>query len=325
MCADDGNALVEAYDFFVNNTNSKRITRESYLNKRGQVLSKLCRAVLESPGYLGIFLGILLGWISSAGYLADFFVSILLQTEADRPSDSYAHVLRVLAGLVVVLAIWFISRHSIEAYRACGKRSEGTDRDDEGSEVQSLSRIWVGVSIILFSVSSVIAGYSLYALSRSFFGVPTLNKALSTFIIVAGMWSQSLRVCWIGIGVNGVKRPTALLIASLIPGIGIGAVCSQCAGVDTSLSALLEALAVTCSSLFLIWHGFVGIILLEDAREIKTVSRSVESRAPQKRVAAEWVRKDAPRWLVSFILCTAAIVLLDVIGVMLLAMFGAAC
>mgnify|MGYP000401585380 CR=1 FL=1 len=323
MKAADENPLVEAYDFFVINASSERITLKGYLNKRDTVLRGLRKAVLENPGYLGIFLGILLGWVNTAGYLADLFVAFFIPAEIEFRSDSYAHIFRTLTGLVAFLAIWLVSRHCVVAYRTSGERA-GEDSQISGNpEAEQFSRIWIGISIFLYAVSSVVAGCSLYTLSLNFADTLVSNQALLTLIIVAGMWANSLRVCWMGIGVNGAKVPTALLVTSLIPGIEVGTLYSQFAGVGTPSGSVLEMLAVVFSTLSLTWLGFVGINLLGDGRVTRRVSKSADSRIPQKRAVSEWIRRDVPLWLISLTLCTVAVALLDVIGIMLLAMFGA--
>lgn len=321
----DRNPLVEAYDFFVTNASSERITIKGYLHKRDTVLRGLRKAVLENPGYLGIFLGILLGWVNAAGYLADLFVYFFIPMEIEFRSDSYAHILRTLTGLVAFLAIWLVSRHCVDAYRTSGERPGENSQIGGSPEAERLSEIWIGVSIFLYAVSSVVAGCSLYTLSLSFTDTLAPNIALLTLIIVAGMWSQSLRVCWMGVGVNGVKVPTALLVVSLITGIEVGTSYSQFAGAGTHFGAVLEMLAVVSSAISLTWLGFVGINLLGDGCAVRRVSKSEKSRIPQKRAVAEWIRSDVPLWLISLTLCTVAVALLDVVGVMLLAMFGAVC
>ena len=325
MEADDGNPLVEAYDFFITNADLKQITLKEYLRNRNGVLRRLRKAVLGNPGYLGILLGILLGWTNAAGYIADTLLAALFRVTIQFRTDSYANILRALTGLVVLLAVWFISRHCVDTYRNDERRHEGDNHVSRDSgTTRGHSKIWVIISGILYCASSIAAGCSLYALFRSFDGVSTPNELFIMMIILVGTWLHSLRVCWLRNGVNGIKMPMGLFVVSLVLGMGAGYY-FQLPGADTPFGTALEALALVGSMLSFAWFGFVGANLLEDDRAARRVSKHAGPSVSEKRTTAEWIRKDAPLWLINLALCTVALALLEVVGTMILATLGAIC
>lgn len=328
---EDDNPIVEAYNFFFLNADCNCADADDYFRKRGKVLHRLREGILGNPGYLGIFCGLMLGWVCIAGYYAILFaesIGVLLGEEPAQISDD-AYLARMLTGLFMLFVVWLASRWCIDSYEnrksliaeACAGVKKSCLRSClcvcwRGRTVRS--KVWMLFSLVFCVFFGVTAGMYL---SVDIAGNGIWDK-LGTFVVVTiCVWIGCVRACSLSIGLWGRARLFAIPLVGTLVLVLLGALLKLVVVLDGFIFSVIK-FGVSASIMFnLIWFGLMGAYLMIHEYESMRVAGQLSSLGKRQVMAiSDWVRRDIFVWLVSGALATFALIVLECMGLLLLAL-----
>lgn len=240
----------------------------------------------------------------------------------------------MLAGAFMLFVVWLASQWNIASYENRRLLIANTcDAVKKSGQCFSLcfgwrsrtvwSKVWMVLSLALCVNFGVAAGMYLAVVVEDLavaFGGEARYDLFVLLSVALGIWASFIRVCSLSIGLGDWARLVVIPSVGALDLVVLGALLKPLVVSHELVLSVIE-FGVPASTMFnLIWFVLMGAYLMIHECESMRVRGQLSSSGKSRLMAvSDWVRRDIPAWLVLGALATFALIVLECIGMLLMA------